>query len=419
MSKKVSATVPAPAEILSALRYLLRWIPIAALVGLLGGTASAMLLVSLDWATATREAHKGMILFLPFVGIFVGLLYEYLGPTVDGGNNLILDQIHAEADSQHKVPFRMTPLILLATFLSHLFGASVGREGTAVQMGASLADQLTRPFRLDSRGRRVLLMAGISAGFGSVFGTPLAGAIFGIEVLTLGSINLEAIAPCFLAAFLGDLVTRAWGVHHVLYRVTDVPHIDLAGLACSALAGAIFGLVALTFARTMHAVSEVFKGTVTWQPLRPFVGGVVVAGGVIAMGTTKYVGIGGNTISAAFNSNLPPYDWAVKLLFTGLSLGSGFKGGEVTPLFFIGATLGNSLAHFLPLPSSLLAGMGFAAVFAGASNTPIASSLMAMELFGAEAGTYAAIACVFSYLFSGHSGIYHSQRIASKKYLDT
>ena len=238
-------------------------------------------------------------------------------------------------------------------------------------------------------------------------------------MLTLGTISLEAIAPCFLAAFLGDLTTRAWGVHHVLYRVTEVPHINLAGLACSALAGAIFGLVALTFARTMHAISETFKETIAWQPLRPFVGGIVVAGAVIAMGTTKYVGIGGNSISAAFNSNLPPYDWVLKLLFTGVSLGSGFKGGEVTPLFFIGATLGNSLSHLLPLPSSLLAGMGFAAVFAGASNTPIASSLMAMELFGAEAGTYAAIACVFSYLFSGHSGIYHAQRIASKKHLDS
>ncbi len=417
MYKKVTASVPAPAEILSSLRYLLRWIPIATLVGLLGGTASAVLLVSLEWATATRESHKWIIALLPFAGLLVGYLYQHFGNSVAGGNNLILDEIHADTDSQQKIPLRMTPLILLATFLSHLFGGSVGREGTAVQTGASLADQLTQPFRLDARSRRVLLMAGISAGFGSVFGTPLAGAFFGIEVLTLGSISYEAIAPCFLAAFLGDLTTRAWGVHHKLYRVTDIPHITLVGLVYAALAGVIFGLVALTFARTMHAVSNIFKRAISWPPMRPFVGGIIVAGAVFAIGTTKYIGIGETTTLAAFNSNLPAYDWVLKLVFTALTLGSGFKGGEVTPLFFIGATLGNSLSHILPLPPSLLAGMGFAAVFAGASNTPIASSLMAMELFGTEAGTYAAIACVFSYLFSGHSGIYHSQRITSRKHL--
>lgn len=421
MSKKAapSASVPAPAEILSSLRYLVRWIPIAALVGLLGGTASAVLLLSLEWATKTREAHKGIIVFLPFAGLFVGWLYQYFGSSVAAGNNLILDEIHAEADTHQTIPLRMTPLILLGTFLSHLFGGSAGREGTAIQTGASLADQLTRPFHLDLRSRRVLLMAGISAGFGSVFGTPLAGAVFGIEVLTLGSISYEALAPCLLAAFVGDLTTRAWGVKHTLYQVTEIPHLSVPSLFYAALAGAMFGLVALTFARSMHAISDAFKSAIAWPPLRPFAGGIIVAGAVFAIGTTKYIGLGIPTTLAAFNSTIPPYDWALKLMFTAVTLGSGFKGGEVTPLFFIGATLGNALSHLLPLPPSLLAGMGFVAVFAGASNTPLASSLMAMELFGAEAGTYAAIACVFSYLFSGHSGIYHSQRVKHTKHSDS
>ena len=415
MPKKDATSDAAHAEILSSFRYLLRWLPIAALVGLLGGTASALLLISLEWATVTREAHRWIIALLPLAGLLVGCLYQYLGAAVAGGNNLILDEIHAEADSQQKIPLIMTPLILFTTFLSHLFGGSAGREGTAVQAGASLADQLTRPFGLAPRSRRVLLMAGISAGFGSVFGTPLAGAIFGIEVLTLGSISSEAIAPCLLAAFLGDLTTRAWGVQHTIYRVADAPHIRLSGVVYAAIAGVLFGFAAFTFARTMHAISALFKRTIAWPPLRPFVGGIIVAGAVFAMGTTKYIGLGIPTTLAAFSSDVSPYDWLLKLLFTALTLGSGFKGGEVTPLFFIGATLGNSLSHVLPLSPSLLAGMGFVAVFAGASNTPIASSLMAMELFGAEAGTYAAIACVFSYLFSGHSGIYRSQRIHSRK----
>ena len=416
MSKQIVPSVPAPAEILSAFRYLLRWIPIAALVGLMGGTASAVLLVSLEWATKTREAHKGIIALLPLAGLFVGCLYQYWGTTVAAGNNLILDEIHAEADTQQAIPFRMTPLILLGTFLTHLFGGSAGREGTAIQTGASLADQLTRPFHLDLHSRRVLLMAGISAGFGSVFGTPLAGAVFGIEVLTLGTISYEALAPCLLAAFVGDLTTRAWGVKHTLYQVTEIPHLSVTALVYAAVAGAVFGLVALMFARLMHAVSAAFKSAIAWPPLRPFAGGIIVAGAVFAIGTTKYIGLGIPTTLAAFSSRLPPYDWALKLMFTVVTLGSGFKGGEVTPLFFIGATLGNALSHLLPLPPSLLAGMGFVAVFAGASNTPLASSLMAMELFGAEAGTYAAIACVFSYLFSGQTGIYHSQRVVTTKY---
>lgn len=419
MSKRVTASVPAPSEILSAFRYLLRWIPIAALVGLLGGSASALLLLSLEWATKTREAHKGIILFLPLAGLFVGCLYQYFGKSVAAGNNLILDEIHAESDTQQTIPLRMTPLILLGTFLTHLFGGSAGREGTAIQTGASLADQLSRPFRLDVHSRRVLLMAGISAGFGSVFGTPLAGAVFGVEVLTLGSISYEALAPCLLAAFVGDLTTRAWGVKHPLYQVAESPHLSVAGLVYAALAGAVFGLVALTFARLMHAISAAFKHAIAWPPLRPFTGGIIVAAAVFAIGTTKYIGLGIPTTLAAFSSNLPPYDWALKLIFTAVTLGSGFKGGEVTPLFFIGATLGNALSHILPLPPSLMAGMGFVAVFAGASNTPLASSLMAMELFGAEAGTYAAIACMFSYLFSGHSGIYHSQKVAATKHPDS
>jgi H+/Cl- antiporter ClcA len=406
------------AEMLQLARYLLRWFPLATLAGVMGGTASAVLLVSLEWATKTREAHKWMIALLPLAGFFVGWIYLQYGRSVAAGNNLILDQIHAETrDPRTTIPFRMTPLILFGTFLSHLFGGSVGREGTAIQTGASLADQLAKPFRLENADRRLLLMAGISAGFASVFGTPLAGTVFGVEVLTLGSISYEAIAPCLLAAFVGDLTKRAWGVRHTLYRVSGTPAMNLRGLLFAAIAGAVFGLVAMLFARSMHAVSHAFAKLIAYAPLRPFAGGAVVAAAVFAMHTTQYIGLGIPTIVAAFDTRLQPWDWALKLVFTVVTLGAGFKGGEVTPLFFIGATLGNALAWILPLPPSLLAGMGFVGVFAGASNTPIASTLMAVELFGAEAGAYACVACVFSYLFSGHAGIYTSQRVLRSKHV--
>lgn len=400
-------------DTLNILRYLLRWTPIAVLAGILGGTASAVLLQSLVWATETREAHKWLIALLPLAGLAVGLMYRYLGTSVEAGNNLILDEIHAP---QRTIPIRMTPLILMGTVATHLFGGSAGREGTAIQTGASLADQLGKPFRMDALERRVLLMAGISAGFGSVFGTPLAGAVFGLEVLAIGAVSYDAIGPCFLAAFVGDFTTHAWGVHHTLYAVATVPSLRASGLLWAAVAGAAFGLVGMAFARLTHAIGHWMKRHIAWAPLRPLVGGTLVALAVLALRTTKFIGLGIPTIQAAFGSRHDPWDWLLKLLFTAVTLGAGFKGGEVTPLFFIGATLGNALAYILPLPSSLLAGMGFVAVFAGAANTPLASSLMAMELFGAEAGGYAAIACVFSYLFSGQTGIYTSQRIGLSKH---
>ncbi len=398
---------------LAAARYLLRWLPVASLVGLMGGTASALLLVSLEWATRTREAHRWVIALLPVAGLLVGCMYRYLGTSVEAGNNLLLDEIH---NPQRTIPVRMTPLILIGTFITHLFGGSAGREGTALQTGASLADQLARPFRMDRRERRVLLMAGISAGFGSVFGTPLAGAVFGMEVLAIGSVSYEAAVPCFTAAFVGDLVTRAWGVHHTAFRVTEALPMSARGLVLAAVAGFACGLVARLFAGVTHGIGGWFKRSFAWSPWRPFVGGTVVAGAVFALHSTRYIGLGVPVIVAAFDGRQPPYDWAMKLLFTAVTLGAGFKGGEVTPLFFIGATLGNALGYVLPLPPSLLAGMGFVAVFAGAANTPVASTLMAVELFGGEVGAYAGIACVFSYLVSGHQGIYRSQPVLAGKF---
>ncbi len=398
------------------LKELGRWIPLSAAVGTLAGSASALLLASLEYATRIREGHVWLILLLAPAGWMVGMMYRYFGESVVGGNNLVLEETHRP---KSVIPFRMTPLILIGTFITHLFGGSAGREGTAIQTAASLADQLTRPLKLNQRDRRILLMAGISAGFGSVFGTPLAGAVFGIEVLAIGTLGFDGIAPCFLSAFAGDLVTRAWHVHHTAYPVSDVPHITFSGVIYSMIAGVVFGLVAMAFAKLTHAIAGVAKRYIPNAPLRPVVGGLIVTIAVFGIGTShtlKYLGLGIPTIVASFTSRLPVYDFAAKTLFTAVTLGTGFKGGEVTPLFYIGATLGNALSHVLPLPPSLLAAMGFAAVFSGAANTPIASTLMAIELFGAEAGAYAGIACVLSYLFSGHAGIYSAQRVGTRKH---
>ena len=393
-------------------RELVEWTPVAACVGVLAGSASALLLWSLDVATRVREAHVWMIWLLGPVGLLVGLIYKHIGRDVEAGNNLIIDEIH---EPTSVIKLRMTPLILLATFLTHLFGGSAGREGTAVQTGGSLADQLAKPLKLEGPARRVLLMAGISAGFASVFGTPLAGAVFGLEVLSVGSLTYDAIAPCFLAAFVGDLTTRAWGIHESAYVIGAVPALRPGAMLAAMAAGAAFGLMAMFFASSTHAVQHWAKKYIARPELRPLLGGALVSCAVFAMHTTKYIGLGIPTIEAAFVRPLPVWDSVVKSVFTSVTLGFGLKGGEVTPMFFMGATLGNALSHVLPLPLPLLTAMGFVAVFGGAANTPIASSLMALELFGPGPGTFAAIACVGSYLFSGRTGIYEAQRSQGKK----
>jgi len=378
-------------------------------VGALAGTASAGFLVALEWVTVWRAAHPWALALLPVGGLLVGLAYHYFGDRVVKGNNLILDEIHAPSEV---IPLRLVPLVLGGTLLTHLFGGSAGREGTAVQMGGALADQLSR--WLPRRDRQLLLIAGMSAGFASVFGTPLAGAVFGLEVFLLGSLSYGAILPSFLAAIVADVVTRAWGVGHTHYPELAAWPLTATGLGCTLLVGALFGLTARSFATLTHWLSRQF-GRIAYAPLRPVVGGALVAGTMWLLGTMRYSGLGVPVIVEAFQHPLAPQDFAWKLALTALTLGAGFKGGEVTPLFFIGAALGSALALVLPLPVALLAGMGFVGVFAGAANTPLACLLMGLELFGTHAGIYLGLSCVVAYLFSGHSGIYSAQRIGQAK----
>lgn len=400
-------------EQIPSLIYLLKWIFICLVLGVIVGSISAFFLLSLEWVTNWRESHLWIIALLPVGGFIIGLSYHLYGNSVVKGNNLLLEEFHTP---EKIIPFRMAPLVLFGTILTHFFGGSAGREGTAVQIGGAIADRFTKVFNLSKRDRKIMLIAGISAGFASVFGTPLAGGIFALEVLILGRIRLDAIIPSFLAAVFANYFCEIWNVSHTHYHIASVVEMNPVNLLWALLAGIIFGLVAMLFSKSTHFWSDLFNRTIKYSPLRPVIGGVVLAVAIYLIGTTKYIGLGIPTIVDAFEIKLNSYDFLLKILFTSFTLGAGFKGGEVTPLFYIGAALGNALVWFIPLPMGLLAGMGFVAVFAGATNTPIACTVMGIELFGIEAGMFIALACSTSYLFSGHSGVYSSQIIGSPKH---
>ena len=402
--------------------YTLKWLAIAALMSCAIGSVCAWFLIALEWATRTREAMPWLLYCLPIGGILVAGVYHYFGKSAEGGSNLIVDEIHEPGAG---VPSRMAPLIFFGTVLTHLVGGSAGREGTAVQMGGSLASLFAKALKVGPEDRRTALMAGIAGGFGAVFGTPLAGAVFAMEVLAFGSLRYDSILPCLIASLISDRVTRAWGVHHADYHLRSIASAGGGGfvLVKVAIAGICFGLASAFFAELAHGTQRLFQ-RIRQPLLRPVAGAAAVIALTHALGTREFLGLGvwssvpGNvTILSSFNADgAHAWSWWWKSLFTAITLGSGFKGGEVTPLFYIGSTLGNALSSLLSEPASLFAALGFVAVFAGATNTPLACTIMGVELFGAEHVVPLAVACFVSYLFSGHSGIYLSQRVGAPKH---
>lgn len=336
----------------------------------------------------------------------VSYLYLKYGKDSSKGNNLIIERINkGEAD----IPFRMAPLVFFGTFVTHLFGGSAGREGTGVQIGASITSKLSKLLKLNKKDTTMIIISGVSSGFGVVFGTPIAGTIFGLEVSTIGKMRYEAIIPCLISSYIGNFIARLLKVQHTHYPMEVVSSSDYTIFYKVILCSILFGLISKLFSELTHYLKQYFTQLIPKPYIKSFVGGCIVILIALVLQTQMYLGLSLDLLKHSFENSVVGYTFIIKLILTSITLSTGFQGGEVTPLFVIGATLGSFLAPIINLPISFLAGLGMIAVFCGGTKTPLASFAMGLELFGGGNIKYIFITCVISYVFAGKSGIYSSQ----------
>ncbi|WP_199614334.1 chloride channel protein [Paenibacillus alkalitolerans] len=404
-----------------ATKVLGTWVIFGAAIGAVVGSVTALLLETNDYLGTVREENGWLIGLLPLGGIAVGFMYMRFGKAFiyntmsDSfqGNNLVIDGVHGKK----KVLRRMGPIAYLGTFITVFLGGSTGREGAAVQMGASIAEAVIQWLKVKAADTKILLMSGISAGFGAAFGTPITGAVFGIEMAALGKLKFEAVVPCLIASFVGHYVTeKVWGVEHEKLVIQTVPEHSLIVFAKVVLVSVLFGLLSVAYCQLRHAIQKYSERLFNKNHMkRAFVGGLIIVGLTLLAGSQDYNGRGLQMLEQSFKEDVPPYAFMAKLVFTAVTLGSGFVGGEAIPLFFMGATLGNTLHSFIGLPLSFLAAIGLVAVFCGGANTPIAAFLLAMELFNGKGTEFFIIACVVSYIVSGHHGLWPAQTVYEPK----
>lgn len=362
--------------------------------GSLSGLATTIFLSLLDQATTYRTQHLEVIWLLPLAGLAVGWIYDRFGTGAQGGNNLIIDQILVP---KNRLPWLMAPLILFSTLITHLFGGSAGREGTAVQMGASLSDQITRFLRVSPKERKILLIAGAGAGFGSAIGTPWAGVFFGMEMIHFYRFKIVGLLECLIASWVAYGVTHVLRAPHTVFPSPDsVPFQGLLFVAV-AVAGILWGILGGSFASITHLIEAQFNRWTTRAYLKSLLGGVCLVLLYRWEGSYRYVGLGMAEIQEAFRIPAQLSNVLYKFLFTAITLGSGFKGGEFVPLVFMGTLLGSFLSGYFPGSLEILTSVGFAAVFAGVSQTPFSCSILLMELFGIQMAPYALLGCFISY----------------------
>ena len=391
-------------------KALIKWLAFAAVAGLAGGLVGSAFSLSVQGATALRAAHPLLLWLLPAAGAGIALLYRVT--KLDGlGTDAIIDAIH----EGRGVRLLLVPVIFISTAVTHLCGGSAGREGAALQIGGSLGQNIARLFRLDDKDRRLATLCGMSALFSALFGTPLTAVIFALEVISVGELYYAGLVPCLASALTAWGVTELFGLAPTRFAVS-APALTAGLLWRAAVLGAACAVMSVILCRTIHGGERLAKKLVPDSFLRAVLGGFAIIALTYICGTTRYNGAGTDVIAAAIEQGeARPWDFALKLLFTAVTLSAGFRGGEMVPTFFIGATLGCTLGGLLGIEPGFAAAMGLAALFCGAVNCPVASILLSVELFGSGGLVYFAVAIAISYMLSGYTGLYRSQKIIYSK----
>lgn len=391
----------------------LKWSLLSVITGLVVGGLSTFFAFCMNTATEYRTQNDYLLFFLPLAGIVTVFLYSIFKYKNDKGTNLVLSTIHAKSE----IPFRMAPLIFTATVLTHLFGGSAGREGAALQLGGSVGNQLGRWFRLDASDKRIMVLAGMSAAFSAVFGTPMAAALFSMEVVSVGVLYYAALLPCVFSSLLAAYIASLFGIRETSFDDLHFPSMTIPIAAETMILAGLCALLSIAFIVLLHKTGDVFRKYLKNPYLRIFLAGCAIVILSLLLNTRDYSGAGLPVIARAVNKGeAVPYAFILKMLFTAITIEAGFRGGEIVPSFFVGATFGCTFGALIGFSPSVCAAVGLIAVFCGVTNCPITSMLISIELFGSGGIYYFMIAIAVSYFLSGYYGLYKDQTIVYSKY---
>ncbi len=390
----------------------LKWLTFSLLSGIIIGGAGTLFHYCMTWANDSRTANPSLILLLPLAGLVIVGAYHLLHDEKDTGTNLVLSAIH----SKEHIPMKMAPLIFISTIMTHLFGGSAGREGAALQLGGSIGNTLGRLFKFDDKDQHIMIMCGMSAAFSALFGTPMAAAIFSMEVVSVGIMHYAALVPCVISSLTAKEIAEYFQVMPEQFLLTDLPGFTPASACWIAILSILCAGVSVIFCIMLHQGDKIYKKYLPDPYLRIFSGGTFIVIMTLLVKTQDYNGAGMPVIARCFENDFEPSAFLLKMLFTAVTLGAGFKGGEIVPSFFVGATFGCTFGNLTGFTPALCTAVGMGAVFCGVTNCPITSLLICFELFGYDGMPYFLLSVALSYMLSGYYGLYHSQKIVYSKY---
>lgn len=398
-------------HIAAFLKSFFHWTLIATLIGVICAFLGAAFHISIDIATQLRTQHPQIIYFLPLAGVLIVWLYHITNMKKHKGTDNIIQSVRG----QERVPLRTAPLIFVSTIITHLFGGSAGREGAALQLGGSIGYKIAELFKFRKKDRTIVVMCGMSAFFSSLFGTPLTAAIFAIEVTSVGIMHYSALIPCTIASLTAYSIAKIIGVHYSMYRYILAPFVNITSILQVALIAMLCAAISVLFCMLLHGGTALAKKKIKNEYLRIIIGGCVIVILTMLAGTYDYNGAGSNIIEAATRGIANPEAFILKMLFTVVTISVGFKGGEIVPTFFVGATFGCFFASLIGLTPQFGAAVGMVAMFCGMLNCPVASIILSIEMFGDQGLILFAVASGISYMLSGYYGLYHSQKIVYSK----